>query len=91
MKKMFKQDMHILRFQAQMISTEPDDENRRFVISFFCGNDTILVYEICDKNSGRMGGKFLDRQTHLNPVTKLKYSEKDLMIGRTLYLGGYKF
>jgi hypothetical protein len=25
MKKMFKQDMHILRFEAKLISTEPDD------------------------------------------------------------------
>ena len=41
MKKMFKQDMHILRFDAKLISTEPDDENRKFIISFYCGDDTI--------------------------------------------------
>ena len=28
MKKMFKQDMHILRFNAKLVSTEPDDESR---------------------------------------------------------------
>ena len=58
MQKMFKQDMHILRFEAKLISTEPDDENRKFIISFFCGDDTIGVFEDCDKNSGRVGGKF---------------------------------
>ena len=41
MKKMFKQDMHILRFEASLVSTEPDDETRKFIISFYCGNDTI--------------------------------------------------
>ena len=41
MKKMFKQDMHILRFEAKLISTEPDDESRKFIISFYCGDDTI--------------------------------------------------
>jgi hypothetical protein len=41
MKKMFKQDMHILRFESKLISTEPDDENRKFIISFYCGDDTI--------------------------------------------------
>ncbi len=41
MKKMFKQDMHILRFDAKLISTEPDDESRKFIISFYCGDDTI--------------------------------------------------
>lgn len=34
MKKMFKQDMHVLRFEAKLISTEPDDESRRFIVSF---------------------------------------------------------
>ena len=41
MKKMFKQDMHILRFDSKLISTEPDDESRRFIVSFYCGDDTI--------------------------------------------------
>lgn len=33
--------MHILRFNAKLVSTEPDDETRAFIISFFCGDDTI--------------------------------------------------
>jgi hypothetical protein len=41
MKKIFKQDMHILRFNSKMVSTEPDDESRSFIISFYCGDDTI--------------------------------------------------
>ena len=41
MQKMFKQDMHILRFNAKLVSTEPDDESREFIISFYCGDDTI--------------------------------------------------
>lgn len=40
-KKVFKQDMHILRFEAKVVSTEPDDESRDFIISFYCGDDTI--------------------------------------------------
>jgi hypothetical protein len=91
MKKMFKQDMHILRFEAKFISTEPDDESRKFIISFYCGDDTIQVYEVCDKNSGRMGGKFMERKKHKNPVSQTYYAEKDFLIGRTIFLGGYKF
>lgn len=91
MKKMFKQDMHILRFTAKYISTEPDDETREFIISFYCGDDTIQVYEVCDKNSGRMGGKFMERKKHNNPVSGQYYVEKDFLIGRTIFLGGYKF
>lgn len=44
--KIFKNDMHILRFEAKLVSTEPDDENRKFIISFYCGDDTIQVYEV---------------------------------------------
>lgn len=80
-KKMFKSDMHILRFDAKLVSTEPDDENRKFLVSFFCGDDTIQVYEICDKNSGRLGGKFLERKKHKNPVSGAHYEEKDFLLG----------
>ena len=46
---------------------------------------------MCDKNSGRMGGKFLEKKKHTNPVTKAYYEERDFLIGRTIFLGGYKF
>jgi EF-hand domain-containing protein 1 len=91
MKKMFKQDMHILRFNSKLVSTEPDDENREFIISFFCGDDTIQVYEVCDKNSGRIGGKFMHRNKFKNPVSQNNYEEKDFLIGRTIFLGGFRF
>ena len=68
-KKVFKCDMHVLRYVCKLVSTEPDDETRVFILSFFCGDDTISVYEQCDKNSGRMGGKFLERKTYKNPNT----------------------
>lgn len=91
MKKMFKQDMHILRFESKVVSTEPDDESRKFLISFYCGDDSIQVYEVCDKNSGRLGGKFMHRQKHRNPVTSEFYQERDFLIGRTIFLAGWKF
>ena len=91
MKKMFKQDMHILRFNAKLVSTEPDDENREFIISFYCGDDTIQVYEVCDKNSGRIGGRFMERKMHKNPVSGNNYQESDFLIGRTIFLGGFRF
>ena len=91
MKKMFKQDMHVLRFESKLISTEPDDEARRFIVSFYCGDDTIQVYEVCDKNSGRIGGKFMERKKHHNPVNQSYYVEKDFLLGHTIFLGGFKF
>jgi len=89
--KIFKNDMHILRFQCKLVSPEPDDENSIFTLSFFCGDDTIMVYEICDKNSGRIGGKFMERQKHKNPAKGEYYLEKDFLIGKTIYLNGFRF
>jgi len=83
--------MHILRFEAKLVSTEPDDESRKFIISFYCGDDTVQVYEACDKNSGRVGGKFLDKKKNLNPVNQRYYEERDFLIGKTVFLGGFKF
>jgi len=91
MKKMFKQDMHVLRFEAALVSTEPDDESRRFIISFYCGDDTIQIYEICDKNSGRIGGRFMERKKQTNPVSGRYYTEKDFVIGQIVFLVGFKF
>jgi hypothetical protein len=89
--KIFKNDMHILRFEAKLVSTEPDDENRKFIISFYCGDDTIQVYEVCDRNSGRTGGKFIERKQFKNPVTGAYYEEKHFAIGECIYLNGYRF
>jgi len=83
--------MHVLRFEAMLVSTEPDDETRRFIISFYCGDDTIQIYEICDKNSGRIGGRFMERKKQTNPVTSRYYTEKDFVIGKTVFLVGFKF
>lgn len=83
--------MHVLRFEASLVSTEPDDETRTFIISFYCGDDTIQIYEICDKNSGRIGGRFMERKKQTNPVTGKYYTEKDFVLGKTVFLVGFKF
>lgn len=90
-KKFYRSDMHVLRFDTKLISPEPDDENRKFVVNFFCGDDTIEVFEVCERNSGRLGGKFMERKKHTNPVTDKYYEEKDFVIGQTMYIGGHRF
>ena len=90
-KKIFKQDMHILRFESKLISTRPDDTERAFVISFFCGDDTILVSEIVQRNAGRVGGKFQERKQFINPISGKKYTEFDMQIGKEVILNSFKF
>jgi len=44
------------------VSENREDNDRKFVISFFCGNDSIKVFLAADKNSGIWGGVFLERE-----------------------------
>lgn len=91
MNKMFKSDKHILRFNARLISQIPSDAERKFLISFFARDQTILVFEIADKNSGRTTAKFMERKLHRNPYTNKYYIEKDFIYGNTIYLNKYIF
>ena len=62
----FKRDKHILRYLAKLISPIPSDDSRKFLISFYCRDDAIQIYEIADRNSGRLSCKFLERKKMKN-------------------------
>jgi hypothetical protein len=49
------------------------------------------VYEVCDKNSGRIGGRFMERKKQRSEVSNNYYTERDFTIGRTVALAGFKF
>ncbi|VEL29042.1 unnamed protein product [Protopolystoma xenopodis] len=52
-KDRFGYESHVLRFAAKMITDKALDQSRRFIISFYLADDTILVYEPPVKNSGK--------------------------------------
>lgn len=89
--KMFNMDQYILRFESRMISENKEDNGRKFILSFFCGDDSIQVYLSTERNSGVQQGKYLDRRKHKNPRTSEYYSEKDLQIGNVLTLNNQRF
>jgi len=65
--KSFNLDKYILRFEAKLQSEEPDNATRLFLIAFYCGDDSISVWEKVGKNDGIIGGKFMERKKHKNP------------------------
>jgi hypothetical protein len=89
--KMFTQDQIILRYEGRLISENKEDNTRTFIISFFCGDDTVQVYEHTDRNSGVWAGKFLERSKHRNPIGNNYYNEKDFMLGNTVQLNQFRF
>lgn len=44
-----------------------------------------------DRNSGIVGGKFLERGRYKNPFTEKYYQDVDCYIGNTLILQNYRF
>ena len=91
MHKMFDNDMHIMRFEAKVISGLQEDEMRNFIVSFFPSDDTVKVFEVVERNAGIVGGKFLERRKYKNPYTRATYVERDFAIGRTIVLQDYRF
>jgi hypothetical protein len=91
MNKMFKSDKHILRFTCKLISTTPSDSERKFILSFFVKDDTVQIYEVAEKNSGRVSSRFLERKKVKNPYSNKYYLEKDFVIGNTVYANKFIF
>jgi hypothetical protein len=89
--RMFKSDKHILRFKCKLISPTPSDMERNFILSVFCRDDTIQIFEIAERNSGRESGRFMERKKVKNPYTTRYYAERDFVVGNTIYVNKYVF
>ncbi|KNC47049.1 uncharacterized protein AMSG_03474 [Thecamonas trahens ATCC 50062] len=89
--KLAKNEGKVLRFEASMITTATVDLNRKFIVSYFLADDTMSVFEPPVRNSGILGGKFLDRTRCTYPGTDTVYEPQDLYIGATVDLYGHKF
>jgi len=91
-------DSNVLRFLACMDTTKPIDMDRRFIISYFLSDDTILVFEPPVRNSGVIGGKFLERgrvkkpnQEPYSTTLSEYYTSKDLFVGAQVVFNNYRF
>ena len=57
--KYIDNDSIILRFLARLNGKNPEDADRKFLISFFLSDDSIQIYEMPKKNSGKFLSKIL--------------------------------
>lgn len=85
--KFMQKDRHglesnVLRFMARMDTTRPIDMDRRFIISYFLSDDTLLVFEPPQRNSGIIGGKFLERG-------RVKKNNGNHVMAQDLYIGAH--
>jgi len=70
MKKAQRMDRKVLRFRAKLVNPPIQDIPRRFVIAVYLVDDTVSIFEPPQRNSGIIGGKFLERGKfrHMEPA-----------------------
>ncbi|KAL0965069.1 hypothetical protein UPYG_G00276340 [Umbra pygmaea] len=93
--KMLENEHKVLRYAARMDSQNPLDEGRRFVLSYFLSNDMISIYEPSTRNSGIIGGKFLEKTRIPKPGSTVDHPEfygpADFAIGATVEVFRHRF
>ncbi|CAJ1077050.1 EF-hand domain-containing protein 1 [Xyrichtys novacula] len=91
--KMLLNGNKALRYSVRLDSQNPDDESRRFVLSFFLSDDMISIYEKPTLNCG--GGRFLEKTRIPKPGSTVEkpdfYSPADFVIGATVEVFGHRF
>ena len=86
MKQFVLNDGKLLRYVAKLVNIpgfplkSRYDAEREFVITYYLVDDTILIFEPPQRNSGIVGGKFLERQKVKSPENKV-YTKQDLTVG----------
>lgn len=58
--KLLENQNKLLRYEAVMVTTRPEDQSRKFILSYRLSDDSIGIFEPPIRNSGVIGGKFLE-------------------------------
>jgi len=89
--KLMNNEKKILRFVCQMVEDEGHvlttaDMDRKFILSFFLADDTISIFEPPARNSGIIGGKFLERGIIMKHNSDVQMLCTDLYVGAKLVI-----
>ena len=75
-----------------MITQKPEDVGRKFIITLFLNDDTVMVYEPQVRNSGIVSGKFLEKTKYKNKLEGGRFFEpQDFLIGKSVEVNSYRF
>eukprot|EP01147_Barroeca_monosierra_P000750 gene750-4042_t len=90
-KKWFEEGDNTLQFRAHMDSGNPADEDREFALTFHLCDDTMSVFENRQRNSGIIGGKFLERTRVKLPDNSRYYEPQDFRLGAVIEANKHRF
>mmetsp|Transcript_4937 Transcript_4937/g.4124 ORF Transcript_4937/g.4124 Transcript_4937/m.4124 type:complete len:86 (+) Transcript_4937:1285-1542(+) len=79
-----------LKFIAKFKYPRPEDAQREFIITFYLNDDSVMVYEPYQRNSGINGGKFLEKGKYKNALNNNAYFQPgDFLIGHDVIINGF--
>ncbi|VDP81127.1 unnamed protein product [Echinostoma caproni] len=85
----------MLRYEARLDSSRPEDASRRFILSYRLCDDMISIYETPIRNSGFPGGTFLRRARIAKPGSTVEnpvyYGPADFSLGSKIEVFGSRF
>ena len=82
----------ILRFKAKLKTKIEEDMVREFIITFFCCDDSLQIFDMPKRNSGFIPGKFLERARYRNKNRNQDYFKAtDFIIGDDVIINSYVF
>ena len=91
-------DSNVLRFMASLDTDKAIDLDRRFIVSYYLSDNTLSVYEPLVRNSGIIGGKFIERGKILkgegldsDTQRRVYYEPKDLYVGARVSFNRHNF
>ena len=84
-RKMMMYSGKILYFKAKLVDDGKkkvlrNDVDRIFIFRYFLADDTVMIFEPPQRNSGIIGGKFLLRGKHINPDTGRFFCKEEFKI-----------
>ena len=81
----------MLRFVGKLEHAVGFDVERVFTLTYFLDTDELAIFEPPVKNSGRTGGKFMERCKVRKPRSSDYYTEADLFLGARISVYSRRF
>mmetsp|Transcript_256 Transcript_256/g.787 ORF Transcript_256/g.787 Transcript_256/m.787 type:complete len:703 (+) Transcript_256:243-2351(+) len=67
------------------------DAQRQFVVTYYLEDDTVAIFEPPQRNSGVVGGKFLERAAVKKPGRSIYYRQRDFYVGAAISIHAHLF
>jgi hypothetical protein len=80
-----------LSYLATLITANPDDRLREFIVNFCVEDATFQVSEKHIRNSGFIGGRFARATKAINPETGRPYRADEVGLGQEVVINSWRF